>query len=130
MLGARASHTLPFRRKTETMTYLVHYPQPSVLSDRDDSRHPDLASAIKAVSDVIDENPHALVGWDDLANIRDEDNGEIVAALFRLDQHFTLCRETLEPKYVDEIEAIGYTVNDNDWDPYKIFRKWEVAPVG
>lgn len=83
-----------------------------------------LSEAVTLVKDSIDTHPEVLTGHRDIAEVFDPATDIVVAAVYRYGSEFVFARDSMDEKYGEEIEAIGYDVL-SDSEALKTFAVWK-----
>lgn len=93
-----------------------------------DSMFADLRSALGYAAWGMDDYPHLLTGYRDVAVIRDiMRNSHPVVAAIRVDDEFFLAKDTEDKKYALELLAIDHEmvpIVGDGYNAYTVYRRW------
>lgn len=108
------------------MTYEVVFPTKNS-EELVDSMFADLESAFGYVAWGMDNHPGLLVGYRDVAFIR-EFMGTVhpVASVIRVDDEFFLTKDTADQRFTLEILSVDHeVVTTADGVDYTVYRRWD-----
>jgi hypothetical protein len=109
------------------MSFEVLFPHRSPEDELLDSVFADLKSAIQYAAWGMDNYPHLLAGWKDVAVVR-EYFGSVVASVTRVDDEFMLVKDTNDPKYILDFLGLDHELFiTDDGMQYTIYQRWDAV---